>query len=69
MGFAFPKEERAVLVASDPSKFLMPLQADMRYNWVRVRLAALDDNEAVELVLEAWRIVVPKGVAAAFEPD
>ncbi len=68
MGFAFPKEERAVLVASDPNKFLMPLQADMRYNWVRVRLAAIDPDEALELVLEAWRMVVPKGVAATFEP-
>jgi hypothetical protein len=67
MGFAFPKEERAVLVAADPSKFLMPLQSDMRYNWVRVRLAAIDANEALELVLEAWRMVVPKSVAAAYE--
>ena len=68
MGFAFPKEERAALVASDPNKFLMPLQADMRYNWVRVRLAAIDHDEALELVLEAWRLVVPKRVGAAFGP-
>jgi hypothetical protein len=68
MGFAFPKEERAALVASDPTKFLMPLQADMRYNWVRVRLAAIDHDEALELVVEAWRMVVPKGVGAAFGP-
>ena len=45
----------------------MPLQSDMRYNWVRVRLAAIDANEALELVLEAWRMVVPKSVAAAYE--
>jgi len=69
MGFAFPKEERAVLVASDPTKFLMPLQSDMRYNWVRARLAAIDANEALELVLEAWRMVVPKNVAAAYQPE
>jgi hypothetical protein len=67
MGFAFPKEERSVLVASDPDKFLMPLQSDMRYNWVRVRLATIDANEALELVLDAWRMVVPKRVAAAYE--
>ena len=67
MGFAFPKEERAVLVASDPDKFLMPIRSDMRYNWVRVRLAAIDADEALELVLEAWRMVVPKSVAAAYE--
>ncbi|HXR41940.1 MAG TPA: MmcQ/YjbR family DNA-binding protein, partial [Acidothermaceae bacterium] len=42
MGFGFPKEERAALVASDPDTFLMPIKSDERYNWVRVRLAAID---------------------------
>ena len=68
MGFGFPKEEREALVASDPDKFLMPLKADMRYNWARGRMAALDLVEARELILDAWRMVVPKSVAAAFEP-
>ncbi len=45
MGFAFPKEERAGLVASEPEKFLMPSQSDMRYHWVHVRLDALDDRK------------------------
>jgi hypothetical protein len=66
MGFGFPKEEREALVASDPHKFLMPLHSDMRYNWVRVRLAAIDVAELGEIVLDAWRMVVPKSVAAAF---
>ena len=30
MGFAFPKEERAALVESEPDKFLLPKQGDMR---------------------------------------
>jgi hypothetical protein len=64
MGFAFPKEEREALVASEPEKFLMPRQSDMRYHWVEVRLDALDDEEMRELVLDAWRMVVPKRVAA-----
>jgi hypothetical protein len=34
MGFAFPREEREALVASEPDKFLMPRPADMRYQWV-----------------------------------
>jgi hypothetical protein len=63
MGFAFPKEERADLVASEPHKFLMPVPSDMRYNWVEVRLAAIDDTEMREIVLDAWRMVVPKRVA------
>ena len=63
MGFAFPKEERAGLVASEPDKFLLPKQSDMRYNWVVVRLAAIDCPEMREIVIEAWRMVVPKFLA------
>ena len=72
MGFAFPKDERAGLVASAPDKFRMPGQADMRYHWVVVGLAAIDDVEMREIVEEAWRMVVPKRVAAAhlgIDPD
>jgi hypothetical protein len=65
MGFAFPKEERAGLIEAEPEKFLMPKPADLRYNWVVVRLAAIDDDEMSELVIDAWRMVVPKKVAAA----
>ena len=65
MGFAFPREERVALIASDPEKFLMPIRSDERYNWVRVRLAAIDEAEMTELVTDAWRMVVPKRVAAA----
>ena len=64
MGFAFPKEERAALIAAEPDKFLMPKPSDLRYNWVVVRLGAIDDDEMRELVLDAWRMVVPKRVAA-----
>ena len=67
MGFAFPKEEREALVASEPAKFLMPRQSDLRYNWVLVRLEAIDAKEMRELVLDAWRMVVPKRVAAALD--
>ncbi|MDP9342866.1 MAG: MmcQ/YjbR family DNA-binding protein [Actinomycetota bacterium] len=65
MGFAFPKEEREGLVASDPDKFLMPEPSDLRYNWVVVRLGAIDDVEMREIVVDAWRMVVPKSVAGA----
>ena len=67
MGFAFPKEERDALVASEPQKFMMPRPSDLRYNWVEVRLAAIDVAEMRELVLDAWRMVVPKRVAAAYD--
>ena len=42
MGFAFSKEEREALVASEPEEFLMPAGGDLRFNWVIVRLAAID---------------------------
>ncbi len=63
MGFGFPKEERADLVASRPDTFLMPSEGDMRYQWVVARMSALDADEMHELVLDAWRMCVPKFVA------
>jgi hypothetical protein len=67
MGFAFPKEERDALVAGDPDTFRMPRPSDLRFNWVVVRLAAIDVDEMRELVLDAWRMVVPKKVVAEYE--
>ena len=66
MGFAFPKEWREALVDSEPEKFTLPGQSDLRYNWVHVRLAAIEAGEMRELVIDAWAMVVPKGVAAAY---
>ena len=66
MGFAFPKAWREALVESEPAKFRLPEQSDLRYNWVVVRLAAIDAAEMRELVIDAWAMVVPKRVAAAY---
>jgi hypothetical protein len=65
MGFAFPRELRPMLVSSDPDKFLLPIPSELRWNWVRVRLAAIDRGEMRELVLDAWSMVVPRSLAAA----
>jgi hypothetical protein len=67
MGFAFPKEEREVLVLSEPHKFQMPTASDMRFNWIHAELAALDPTEARELVVDAWRMVVPKKLSGAYD--
>lgn len=67
MGFGFPREERAALVAAEPGKFLLPRSSDLRYNWVCVRLDAIDLDELRELQVEAWRMCVPKKVAAAYD--
>jgi hypothetical protein len=66
MGFAFPKEWREALVQSEPDKYLLPRPSDLRYNWVVVRLAAIDVEELRELVVDAWAFVVPKRVAADY---
>jgi hypothetical protein len=63
MGLGFPKEERADLVAARPDVFQLPPASDMRYHWVVARTDALDVDEMRELVLDAWRMVVPKKVA------
>lgn len=67
MGFGFPREEREALVESEPDKFLMPGAADMRYQWVCVRLDALDLDELRELLIDAWRMCVPKKVSDSYE--
>lgn len=69
MGFAFPKEEREALLQTYPEKYMRPAQADLRYNWVLVRLAAIDEVEMREIVLDAWRMVVPKRMAAASDEE
>ncbi len=66
MGFAFPKAERDWLIGGSPDKFMQPDRADLRYNWVLVRLSAIGETEMRELVLDAWRMCVPKKVAATY---
>jgi hypothetical protein len=66
MGFGFPKEWREALVESEPDKFMLPRESDLRYNWAVVRLAAIDSKEMSELVIDAWAMVVPKKVSAPY---
>jgi hypothetical protein len=66
LGFAFPREAREALVAGDPATFLMPVTSDLRYNWVRLRLARVDVPELTDLLVDAWRMCVPKKVAAEY---
>jgi len=66
MGFGFPKEWRAALVESEPEKFSLPSESDMRYHWVHARLDALEPEEMCDLVENAWALCVPKGVAKEY---
>lgn len=67
MGLAFPKDERASAVEAEPEKFQLPSTGDMRYNWIRVMLDALDETEMHELVVEAWRMCAPKRLRDSYQ--
>jgi hypothetical protein len=67
MGFAFPEEEREALVLSEPHRFQLPAASDLRFHWVHADLAALEPTEARELVVDAWRMVVPRKVSSAYD--
>ena len=69
LGFAFPKEEREALLQTEPEKFQRPRDGDLRYNWMVVRLAAIGKRELRELVFDAWRMVVPKQLAALTDKE
>jgi len=66
MGFGFPKDWRAALVESEPEKFSLPSESDLRYSWVHARLDRLDAEEMRDLVENAWALCVPKGVAEEY---
>ena len=64
LGFGFPREERAALIAAEPDRFLLDRASDARYQWIDVRMATLSVPEMREFVTDAWRMVVPKRLAA-----
>src|SRR3954447_4262928 len=60
MGLGFPKDWRAAAIESEPDKYELPQDSDLRFHWIRVRLAALEYEEMVDLVEDAWALCVPK---------
>ena len=66
MGIGFPREERAAALAAEPDKFLPPSKSDERFQWIEVRLAAIEYDELRELVIDAWSLCVPKKVRTEF---
>ena len=63
MGFGYPKEERAELVAAEPELFFLPGTSDLRFHWVCCYLEPLTHERMTELVTDAWRMVVPQFLA------
>ncbi|WP_250007474.1 MmcQ/YjbR family DNA-binding protein [Actinoplanes sp. M2I2] len=65
LGFAYPREERDALIASDPATFHLPRESDLRFNWVEASMSELSADRMTDLVLDAWRMVVPRKVWSA----
>ncbi|MFL5909626.1 MAG: MmcQ/YjbR family DNA-binding protein [Gaiellaceae bacterium] len=66
MGCGFPKEFREAAVETEPEKFSLPRESDLRFNWIHVNLGAIDYDEMRELVERAWSSCVPKYVAREY---
>ncbi|HEY9367289.1 MmcQ/YjbR family DNA-binding protein [Streptomyces sp.] len=61
MGVKCPKEDRAELIAAEPDKFFLRAGHDDGYAWVRVHLAALEDDEELHAILaDSWRQAAPR---------
>jgi hypothetical protein len=69
MGFAFPREERAAMIAAEPDRFFLDRPSDGRFNWIDARMDLIGPAEMREFITEAWRMVVPKFLAAAQAAD
>ncbi len=65
LGFGFPREQRAALIAAEPGRFLLQRAGDERYQWIDARMATLSVAEMREFVTDAWCMVVPKRLAGA----
>jgi len=59
MAVRCPKEERDELVLAEPEKFWIA-DHEAQFAWVRVRLAALDDEaELRDILTDSWRQAAP----------
>ena len=61
-----PKEERDELVLAEPEKFWIA-DHEAQFAWVRVRLAALEDEDELRDVLaDSWRQAAPPRLLDAY---
>jgi hypothetical protein len=59
-------DEKEALIASDPDKFFSTPHYD-GHAMVLVRFAAVDDDEMLELLTDAWRVRAPKRLRESFD--
>ena len=61
-----PKEERDELVLAEPEKFWIA-EHEAMFAWVRVRLAALEDEgELRDILADSWRQAAPTRLLEAY---
>lgn len=61
-----PKEERDELVLAEPEKFWIA-EHEAMFAWVRVRLAALEDEgELRDILADSWRQAAPSRLLEAY---
>ena len=59
-----PRLEREELIAAEPQKFWVPPH-EAGSNWVRARLATLEDaDELYDILLDSWQQVAPPELSA-----
>ena len=60
-----PPGDQGLLIATDPERFYRPAYLG-RYGWISLRLdlTSVDWNEVAELVVDSYRLVAPKPLAA-----
>ena len=62
--FRVDRHEREALLQAAPDKFSC---SSPSWPFIEADLDALSDQEVAELVVEAWRLVAPKRLVAAFD--
>jgi hypothetical protein len=60
------EEEKRALIAAEPKKFSTTLHYD-GHPIVLVDLAAVDADEAAELIIESWRLRAPKKLVKGWD--
>ncbi|MEC4019451.1 MmcQ/YjbR family DNA-binding protein [Streptomyces sp. H27-D2] len=67
VGFRCPIDDRGELIAAEPAKFFLKPGHDDHYNWLRVRLSALDgEDELRAVLLDAWHQAAPRRLAESY---
>ncbi|MET8676556.1 MmcQ/YjbR family DNA-binding protein [Streptomyces sp. NPDC004647] len=70
MGVKCPIEDREELITSEPEKFFVRPGHDDNFAWLRVRLAAVENEEELRaILLDSWKQAAPRKLAEAYGED